>query len=108
MRTMKKFLLIGSLLCFGVFAYAGVDVSIGLNAGVPYYAQAPSYYDPNAAAVWMNTPAQVIMIDGSPHQMHMWNGRWYDEAWNGGGHGNARRSNWHQRDMSDHDFHRNN
>jgi hypothetical protein len=103
---MKKIILVCSLLCLGLFAYAGMDVSIGVNAGVPYYAQAPSYYNPNDEAVWMNEPAQVIMIDGSPHQMHMWNGRWYDEAWRGGKRDNMRQQNWHDTEFNDRDWHR--
>ena len=97
---MKKILITALVLCLWAIAYARVDVAIGFNAGVPYYAEPPTYYDPNAEAVWMDAPVQVIMIDGEPHRMHMWHGHWYDESWR-----DAHRESLHDRNW-DNDWHR--
>jgi hypothetical protein len=84
---MKKLLLLGFVLLLGLVAYARVDVGVGLDinaAPAPVYsAEPPAYYAPEDEAYWMDAPVKVVYFDGVPHNMHWWNGRWYDEAWRG-------------------------
>ena len=82
----KTFILVLSLLALGLVAHAREVVSVGVYAGVPYYAEPAPYYVPTADPVWYGTPVSVIYIDGYPHRMHLWQGQWYDEAWIGHGH----------------------
>ena len=92
--TLAAFVLLG----LGVStASASESISLGLHLGVPYYQNPPSYYAPADEPMWRDTPVEIIYIDGAPHQMHMWQGRWYDEAWAGprDHHVNASyRNNW--------------
>ena len=84
-------------------AFAGEAVSIGLHLGVPYYQTPPPYYADSDDALWMETPVEIIYIDGAPHPMHMWHGHWYDEAWAKPGHERRHHENTNVRYRNDRD-----
>lgn len=80
---MKKSLLILSIisLCLISQAQARTNISLAIHSGVPIYAQPAPYYNRFDEPYWRATPTRVIIVNNTPHRMHHWRGRWYDESW---------------------------
>ncbi len=60
---------------------ARTEVAVGLHMGAPYFDHTPSYFVDEISPRWLDEPAEIILVRGRPHRMHMWRGRWYDEEW---------------------------
>lgn len=87
---MKKAFLIFPLVVLALSAQARTNVSVGFYSEPAYYApsrvtyvEAPVssvIYEDNTPA-WLSAPVQIVWVDGTPHRMHYWAGRWYDETY---------------------------